>query len=898
MSNIKDYIDNRITSRVYSTSQKNIYGRIDSRIKVFIEAKEKGTLNSSAYKGIDKLIAERVDSLCGNNGTISSTQTVSSIATEIKKKKVLTQFDEGYGQTDGYVTWAGNESYVCPWLRDFITASTGGDQTSANPFTPSQSSKYRKFCNGITFNTTSILTDQNRQIAISSTQVAKISKSAKKLTIALYVDKESLEGDGATGTAIKSINLSTVLPEDDLWCFGKILHNADYIYIGVFKFADIRSKNHFEQPRHYSNNDDDAMGYTIDSYIVAVGITNGVVTKLNVTHSGSVQTKLRVIRGYTDFIVHQNKIFAVRSKPNVTVSTFTGKKLIKRSGSNELVSGGILKHNIDSYTFEIVELKINISDPTIIDSILVTEVIPPPPESDGKFGFKGSKIGYTTAKLAASDLVPYTFFVQQYYELVLQLPYSYAERFTSTLFVETAMGKKLRTDSDFYSKFLAGDLSEQAYGSSRLIASIPGIKFGGITKVVGHLYLQAPMSYNSDTGIYSSIAKDSSYLDLIYETVGESQPTFSPETSSWVLWNPPSVPNDYYSWDWKRKHVNALDLWVVYHLVSRQLSTGVSGTPGVCQALNLGLRTDIHPIALDVANRVKQHQTIPSWVKSIAYWESKNVRWMNTLDKKIGNFPFPYEKWFSYQGGQRGTKSWAVSGYNGWMETFLVSYAGDKYPLNGSIAADTARPVLIIAGIGPYASKWGATGWDGQMTQSPLVVEVFSHEARENITVDYAVNDSSCPKVTMQANHTVLGTIGYYYPGFDISLGLISEYGMYPMAQNGFYINEAQEMIQADAIAFGDMRLSRTNPKQIYYSLFVYSTEYNTKTRAYILNNYYLENRAYEIGKPGSGYQGNSMMAFSAAKAMAYWWSKQTPGRSIDPVPWFGPCQLDMHIKL
>ena len=880
MSNIKSFIDDCIVNKSYS--DHGLFARISERVKVFKEAKTKGSLNPSSYKGIDRLVADRVMALFSVETTTDITVPTLSTASATTKGTAYYKLIEDEGLVDGYVVWAGNEAYICPWLVEFISNSSS--DTSSNRFTPTQSLKFSKFCNGIPFNSTQVLTDQNRQIALTANLVAKFSKSARKITIGLVNDKDAFTSDGASGSPINTIDLNDSLPSGDLWCIGKILHLKDYLFINIYKFPNARAKDRFERPRWYANNNDDAQGSTVDAILLCVNTNSCKVTKLDVG-STTTQTKLNVIRGYTDFIVHMDKLYTIRSKATPVTVNWEGFGLKTVKDTPGLVKDGKRKYALESYTFEIVEVKL---DPAMKATIVhVADVKPPPPESAGKFGITGSKIAYVTAKLAASELNPYTFYVQQFYELVFQLPYNYDMKYSSQIYWETGIGKRMRTDSTFHDWIMSGDATT-SYASD-LITPLAGITCGMITKIIGQIYLEIPTKLNNDS--YTVQTSDSN-SDAIYELVGEGQPCISPVSSDWSMW-------------YRGTGASALDLWIVWHLVSNALGTGSAKSKNIVAELELTIFENKHPFALEIEAKRLAKEPVSDLASRIAYWpwEAK-TKWCYSLTKKPGTFSFPYEKWFNYGGGNRGTTSYGVSGYDSWGETFLVTYAGDKFPVDGVRTKTTARPVLVIAGVGPYAEIWGAIGWGDQMTQSPLVVECWNYQTvnKERMSIFNWCNSETQPDVYMQANETVMGTIGNFWTGWDLTDPTIQLlHGMYPIAQNGITINENKESITTNTLNFTDMRISMDNKRQIYYSLFSYASEYNTTAKKYELNNYYLESRAYEcklVKQTTSTSPNDSMLDFWAAKAIAYWWSKKAPAVSTDPVPWWGPCQMDLHIKL
>lgn len=891
MGNIKSYIDECITTGNYSTTSGNLFSRIGNRVKVFKEAFNKGGLNPAIYSGIDKLIAERVITL--SNRTTSSPEvvipSVSTPATRQGKAMYLPYGREG--TEEGYVTWAGNESYLCPWLTRYISSDSSESSSTHHNLSVSGSFNFVSQCKGVTFNTTHVLTDQNRQIAITSTQVLKLSKEARNATLSVITDKEAFHSDGAAGTPIKVIDLSSVLPTGN-WCFGKILYEKDIISFGVYIFADDRSKDAFERPKYYTVNNDEAKGYTVEAQLVLLNLNSGKINKVSCGLLSS-QTKLNTVVGYTDHILHQGKIFAIRSASKRTV-TFSGFLLGERKETRGYIKTGKVSHTFDSFAFEIVQVELTPTGNTNIT--MVGEVQPPATEPEGKFGISGSKIAYTCAKLAASDLNPYTFYVQQYYELILQLPYDYDKGFKSTLYWETSTGKKLRTDTAYRDWFMEGNATSYVQRNA-IITPLDSLRFGGINKIAGQLYIEVPVKYNTN-GSYSGASSV-----CIYELVGEAQPTFSPLTKDWKRWSHAGDTN-YYWWDVGMYNANALDLWVVWHMVSNELGTGTSKTANIVAELNLMMYSSKHPFAIAVAKAKEEGRTLPSYVKDAGAWGyGKDLKWSPSLEKPIGSFSFPYEKWYTYFGGNRGTDSYGISGYDSWSETFLVTYAGEKYAKEGQRTAETARPVLIICGIGPYAELWGAKGWGGQITQSPLVVEVWNYEtaAGINARVFSHCNSETQPKVYMQADETVMGVIGNYWTGYDLTDPTIElQHGMYPLAGNGSHINENKEQITNTSLTFSAVAFKKDNLRQIYMAMFSRATAYNVTTRKYEINNYYLETRAYEVKnrKPASITPDDKKSDFNAAVVKTFWWSKTAPARITDPVPWFGPCQLDMHITL
>ena len=902
MSSMRSYIDSCITSGSYKGPASGIYGRIHGRISYFVDAKTRGALNPAQYNGIDRLVADRVNALCKTPSSVTEADTtIPTVATTVTTvtAKALYRPVEDEGKRDGYVVWAGNESFIAPWFTTFISEDSGDD--SSLYMHPSQSVKFSKLSTDVSFNSKSstVLGDQDRQISLSLSSVLKFSKQARTLTISTNNDTASFNSNGAGGDPIRVIKIDD-LPSGDNWSIGKMLVLKDTLIFNIARFGSDQDKQHFEKPIHYTPTDEDAEAYNVDFDIYFVDLGGGTVDSLK-SNGGSSQVKVNVIRGYTDFIIHQSKVFAIRSKSCSQV-TFSGFRLSKKDGSRELIKTGKVSHSIDSYTFEVVELAVTSG----IEQRVVGEVKPKAPESGGKFGITGSTIAYTGAKLAASDLCPYTFYVQLFYELVLQFPYSYDDHYDVSIFCETGMGKKLRKGSstyseEFYDAFIAGDIAE-AYRNSTLVSSLLGIKLGGITKIAGHLYIEMPTTRSED-GKYSVVANNT-----IYELTEGAQPVFSPETSSWKRWRPMQVPDDYYPWNWWATCAYPMDIYVVWHMVSDALGTGSAKSSSIVGNLNLTLRKGYHDIVVDVNKRKENGEKLPSITLSIAHgdvgqgltndyiYSRDHARWMQSLDVGYGDFPFPYQKRYCFGGGNRGTTTWGVSGYDSCCETFLVTFAGENVPLNGQASSNTARPVLIIAGLGPYAEAWGAKGWGGQISPSPLVVEVYAYDTANGTQVDKfsKVNGDDYPKVYMQGTVKVMGIIGNYYTGYDLSDPIIElAHGMYPIPTNGYYISEDKDTIARRSYTFYDMRINPNNLRQIYYTLFTYQVESNMSKHGLVLvNNHYMETRAYEVKNDDGGD-----MTICAAKALAYWWSKTIPAKAGDPTPWLGPARIDMHVR-
>lgn len=909
MAKLKGYIDSCIKNKNYTGQDKsNLFARIRDRVQLFVGMQEKGGLSPGNFTGLDRLIAERVIALSQGAGSSTIDYSVPT-STAKSRPKVFTKTDESEEPGVGYIVWAGNEAYKCPWLKEYVTEDSSDN--SGNAYVPTQSTQFDSMATGVTFDSTATVTDLNRHIYLSEYRIAFLSKYTSKLIISTRNDRDSFESGGASGDPIKEIDLSPYTPAGN-WSYGKILHDNGFLYVGLVSYPDDRTKTAVEQPRMSTPDAVSALGYTVDIQLLVINLESGAVAPLRVEHSTAIQTKLNIIRGYTDFILHNSKVFAIRSKPTASTVSFTAKRLSERAGSQELVSVGTVTHKFDSYQFELVELIPSTQSGLSVTTQHIYTVLPPPPEDEGKFGIKGSSIAYVAAKLAASDLSPYTFHVQLFYELVLQLPYDYGKGFDCGLYLETSVGAKLRPGSrlysdNFYSSFINGTINEDVYGGAQLLQSLPGIKLGGITKIAGCLFLEAPASYDTNTKEYT--VHVDSYANLLYELTGESQPVYSPQTNGWELWRPKVAPKDYYPWNWYAKMAAALDIWVAYHVISNSLNTGCSKTGSVIANTGLTLRTGMHEAAIDVQNRLHNGEHLPDITTDIANWvwskktdaedPRKTTKWLQALDIELGDFPFPYEKRYSFFGGYRGSQSWPVSGYVPHGETFLVSYNGTKIAANGETTTESARPVYIIKGVGAYSSKWGAQGWSGQMTESPLVVEVYRHETVNDIDIPAfsKVNDSSMPKVYMQGNCTVLGTIGDYATSFDLTdMDTHTEHGMYPIAQNGYYVNEQKSLVMMDRKTFTDMRLNPSDPREVYYALFVNHNEYDQTELKQVMLNYYLETRSYRLMEKET--EGSFKLTLNAAKVLAYWWSRSIPAKLTDPVPWWGPCQIDMHIKL
>jgi hypothetical protein len=908
MSNIRDYIDSCIKNNTTSETSGNLFQRIRNRVKLFTEIKSKGILDSSVYKGIDALIAERVNALLVNSTASTEADTKVKVAsTSIEKKRDGVFPLEGVSEPTGYIVWAGNEAYTCPWFTEYMRNDTPGESSTteykdtSGKYNLSSRYKFRPFVTDVKFNTSAILTDQNRQIALTTDRVLKLSKVGRRAVISNKLDKASFESEGVDPVfaPIKTIDLALKLPEGDLWCFGKLLKYGDYVVVSVYTFPDARSKTFFEQPRYKVDNKAiDALGYTVTGKILIISTTSDHVSLIEIPKLET-QTKTNAILGYSDFILHGGKIFAVRSKSTIAQSTFVAFRLARKKDKTtyEKVKPDI-KHTFNSYSFEVVELKY--TDTTNdFTPYHVADIKPPDIPKEGKFGITGSQVVYTTAKLAASELNPYTFYIQLFYEQILQIPFDSEAGYDKLFLWESRLGKRLRTDPVFKAWLMAQrggawdtEQGEPLYGNT-ILYEIGSVVPGTITKIVGQIYLEIPTTYDSNSDAYN-VHTVNSNSNILYELVGEDTPCWLPYTNDLV---PMRGPN-----------ADALSNWVIWHLATAGINPK-SDSMKVVNFLGIGFREGNHPFTNEMQAKKKADPNLKlgkyiDYVVGTGVVDKKS-KWSSALEKKIGFFPFPYSKQYCFTGGNESASNWAIGGYDSWAETFLVTYATDLQPKNGALTDKTARPILIISGIGPYAEVWGATGWDGQYSQSPLIVECFNYQTNNSIklTEFKHVNDPDFSIVYMQAQESVLGTIGGYYTGFDMTdPTVVLEHGMFPLSQSGSYINKKGQKVNSKRLLYTDIRFG-VDPKLVYYSLFAYYTEYNTSTTSFEVNNHYLENRAYRIidGKDlGVGWKiGNQFMFdIEAAKTITYWWAKTVPAKPTDPVPWWGPCQIDLHVKL
>ena len=887
---IKKFTDDCILSKAYS--DHGLYKRINAQITLCKEAFFNGTLNPASYTGYYNYIARRVIALCQNNTSIApAIITPSTASSTVVANTVFANRYSDDGKLDGYIVWAGNESYLCPWLTEWLSCTSSDSSESQSGTT--ESGKYKKRDYGITYNSSAVLTDQNRQLTNTINQTAKFTVNEKKLIIGIANDKEVFSSNGASGTPILTVDLASYIAGLN-WCYGKILKLKDYLIVSIHTFPDSDAKAAFENPDVRST----PIMYLDDVILLVINTLTCQVDKFEVIYSDST-FKVNTIRGYTDFIVHNDSIYAVRSKTSPNIASFTGFTLEKDASmtKHKYVKGPKFAHKFNGYEFEVVELVLG----TSVEVIVIGDVVPTPVPSEdgGKFGITGGVMIYTGAKLAASDLNKFTFYVQLYYALIVQMPYNFYSGVYSYPYWETTLGRLCRTDVDFYDRYCAQTTGShtitELYGNTLIGNVTPSC--GSIAIIVGQLYIEVITT--KDTSVYTVVSSNT-----IYELTGEQQPVYTAIGSKWeLLKTNGSVEYAY-----------ALNIFILWHLLSNKLSTGGPKSAYIAATLATTITEALHPIYLQIVDatggpdlsETQRDSNFSSDYQKILYQYYKaaydnplsltNYTWLYGDEIKYGNFPFPYDKGFTYLGGNRGemSSSREFSGYNSCRETFLVTYTETKKGF-GAVTAETPRPVLVIAGIGYYVADWGAKGWETQSTESPIVVEVYNYEAANGIKLSNfsKVNDSGFPTVYMQGNHNVFGRIIDYATKVDQS-DPNNEYlhGMTPLPINGIYVNVDKQVVSMRCVKLADMRVNKTNLRQIYYPTFTYQYEYNTVTNTVLMNNYYLDTTAYEIKTK------DNKLDLYMAKTISYWWSRQTPATSSDPIPWWGPCQLDMHITI
>jgi len=879
MATIAEFIDSQISNPTI-VNGSNLYSKIGSKISLFKSIVDNnGTLNPDSYSGIDALVCRRVLALYRKQFNDGIVEVKKALVTEYIPKVFSKIENDAYSIT-GFVSWAGNEALICPWLKEYITPDGPSSVNSSNPFTPSQSYQYTDFCKNIKFNSSSILTEQNKNITIDAFRVASFNKNDKKVYIGTPNKEAAFSSPGIDAQYIVDVSAHI---SAEYWCIGKLIVFDAYIVAQVFIFSSERELNCFEKPKYYTSVQSDGLGYTADAYLLFIPINGGTCLKIKNIISIS-QNKLDIINGYTDFIIHKNKLFCTKTISSDDIE-FSGFRL----GTEDNVKGYVkktppIKYKFKDCKFGLFELKIinNTVTETLVYNITV------PIQSESKFAINGSKLIYTTIKLAANDLCSYTFYFQLFYELVLQLPYDYSMKFSGNPYWESGLGKHLRLSSNLdeiaTNDVIAKDI-KTIYGTS-FLSSIVSITYGMISKIVGHLYLEVPLDMEDN---YAVKTKHSPYADIIYETIGESKPGYSPLNSDWEVWHLGS-------------NAAAIDLFVIWHLASGVLGTGDAKTNYIISDLELVQFSSKHPAA-NKLNDIKESgvsicQTVKDWLSNTY---SDGTKWCYGLAKRPGAFSFPFEKRYAFFGGNRGTNNWAVSGYNSCQDTFLVTFAHEKVAINGARTDKTARPVLILGGIGTHPDPFGEMGvWGDQLTQSPLTVEVWAYDTIEGnkVSIFQHCNSDRQPIVYMQGNEIPLGTIGAYETAY-IESESETKYGMYPLPQNGINVDENHHTIQHTGLVFNDFKLDPNDPFTIYYLLYMYIIDYDNDDAKYLTKNYILESRAYKLVPFHEGnYNGSSQFRLDAAKAMAYWWSKQVPAKSTDPIPWFGPSQLALNVKL
>lgn len=884
MSTLKEYIDKQILNPISNPS--GLFLHINNKIAEFKKYVDAGVGTIPGQKGLDKLIADRVISLYRpKNITTDNILYNTSTNTARTTKNVFSLLREETFQFDGFISWGGNDAFICPWLTEFISPDSDG--VSSNPYTPSQSYDYIEFSKDIKFNSSSSLTLQNRQIVLDFNSICSFNKSSKKLIFGIPNDNNSFVDENK---ATKIINLSTYITEQ-YWCIGKIKPLNEFLIIQIISFKSNSDLNLFEKPNCCAMTKNDGKCFSANSYLLVININSQLVTKLTASLNID-QNKTDIISGYTDFIIHKEKIFVTKTESSSSVE-FKGFML----GTKPKVSGYVklnkpLKYSLTSCKLALYELiPQSTSFKKLCDINLPEEL-----KSD-RFGISGSKTVITTAKLAANDLCPYTFYVQIFYELLAQLPYNYEKTFYGHPYWEAALGKLLRTDQAKFNEFCydttkAGNINF-LYGSA-LIAPANNISYGAVVKIAGHLYAEIPFKLNDN--LYEN--KSSSSLDIIYETVDAAKPGYDPRNSNWEVW------------DYGQGNISAGDIFVIWHLASDYLGSGSRYTKAIVQALGLKLEDSAHPIYTEIVKKKEAKETLTSFANSITSGgiysliiNSSKLKWSQALSIGRGAYSFPFERRYAYFGGNRGAFDYPVSGYNSSQDTFLVTFTHEDVALDGDRSITKARPVLILGGMGMHPDPWKLMGvWGDQLSQSPLAVEVWSYDtiSGNNLESFSHCNSDLQPKVYMQGHEIPLGTIGYYSTTYDASDPYNEVFhGMYPLAQNGINIDDNGHKIESNANIFSDMKISTEDPFTIYYVLFMYREEYDTDDKKYKVKNHILESRAYRINPyKDSSYNGFSQMRLDAAKAMAYWWSKYVPAKSTDPIPWFGPSQLDLHISI
>ncbi len=876
MSTLKQFIDDQILNP--TSGHSGLYTNIANRILVYKQSIDKGAISVKGSMGIDSLIAERVNVLY-KRASVTNEEVTTDTSISSDKPKLFRKIREDLFSQDGFITWGGNDAFICPWLTEFVTPDSS--EISSNLYIPSQSYMYTEFSRDIPFNSTDKLLNQNRQIVLDFNSIASFNKDEKKIYIGYPNDKDSFS---KTKTTV-NIDLSSYI-NYEYWCIGKIKLFGVYLVIQIVHFPTERDKNLFEKPNCCVTNKSDGKGFTANSILLIVDKAGTKVHKLSSIPAVS-QDKIDIINGYTDFIVHKNKLFVTKTMSYSDI-VFLGFKL----GTKPKIQGYVklntpLKYTFKSASISMFELVVgsnNVSEIKLKDIKLPTEML------TNRFGITGSKTVVTTAKLAANDINPFTFYVQLFYSSICQLPYNYTKGFYDHPYWEKGLGKLLRLSesklSDFCSNDTIAENIDYLYGSV-LVGSADGISYGAVQNITGHFYAEIPLEYNEVSKSY--VDRSASTLDIVYETVGEAKPGIDPRNLDWEAWTGNVLP---------------IDIFIVWHLASYNLGSGSSYTSNIVNALGIKLNEGRHPVAVIIKEKKDNKEYLTSFAKNVTPLDSmRNIKWSPAIEKSAGAFSFPFERRYAYFGGNRGTTSHPISGYNSSQETFLVMYTHDDIPLNGNRSSKKARPVLILGGIGHFPDPFNRMGiWKEQLTQSPLSVELWAYDtiSGNNLDIFSHCNSPTQPKVYMQGNEIALGTIGYFNTTYDSSSPDNEVFhGMYPLPQNGINVAENGHKMEITSYIFNDFRLVESDPSIIYYALFMHRSEYDTTDSVYKIRNHMLESRAYKIAPfKEANYQGGSQMRLDAAKAMAYWWSKSTPAKSTDPVPWFGPAQLDMHITV
>jgi hypothetical protein len=854
-----DLVDSYITDGVYKNAGKSGYYRhLQERIAFYVTQADAGTLDPARVYGYDRVVAERVR-LLYKPAVVETVEesTATDLATAVAGPAKLLEFYGEEASDEEFLVWAGNEPLQCPTMVTYYDEHSNAVLDSLHGVVKQDFVAYDDSYIAFNADQSTPVGCRNRIMVFGSNQIAMLKASEKRYLVTNKNDGFRLctPAVGNADAFVPSVDVDLSPWLNATTIAGKMtLLDDRYTVIHLYDCRNEHQRRFLLEPP-YTFMESTGMGFTVDCSLLIVdnllsaGTNVPVVVKLGPKEQGPLQDKTEVYTGWTDFVVSDDRLFAVRSE-HVVSRQFTGFKLGLNEKSRQYAKSGLVHHDLLSVSYAIYEIRCDAwtdAGPTLDKLYDVT-----PPEVVDKHGVTGGFAAFSWAKLAWSSLNPRTFYVQLGYELVLQLPFLGP----GFLYNETSTGYKYRTDSAYRAEVDDPTTRPDPLDDAWRVPM--GITQGNVYRVVGQYYLEVSPS---STGL------------LLYETLGEMHVGFTPISDAWSCvpqtW---TCPGSYYPWDWYGQRSDGLVVLLNYHALANDT---------VSVAYNMHINDYWHPM-----------------VVKLGYNAGKAPRWCTFDLPDDEKSYFPLRLAFANRGGMDYTLggSTGISTYGGFnpiARTFAVTYAGSVIPTDGVHSPHTARPVLIAIGLSMYIKLWGNSVWANGSTSvmGPLMIETLPYQTVHGGLPQIFVNCNivGAPTVCKNAYTKYLGYRSQYL--VEGLLGTYGEvWGMLPFVTSGWYYKLSANGLYVTGrfteYCFGDMMVDPTDPRKLLYSAMVYRKD--TLSGIVLEDAHYLFNVFFRFDPLDVSDAGRSGVTVKLTDSM--WFCFETARRVT---LFWGPCLVD-----